>query len=68
MPALGCGGALLLSWGMRNRPYGEGQVPPRWATLQGRAGTALEERALVLGMELLENTNILHISVLLSST
>lgn len=39
----------------------KGPVPLRQATLQARAGADVQERGLVLGMQLLENLSILHI-------
>ena len=45
VPASGCGGTLLPSWGMGAK----GQVLLRWAALQGRGGTDVEERGLSWG-------------------
>lgn len=68
---MGCGGGEVLQ--DRGAPASgrEGPCSPvrrgnrpcglRWAALQGRAGTHLEERGFVLAMELLEGLNILRI-------
>lgn len=49
VPASGWGGTPLPGWGKGR------------AALQGRAGADVEERGLVLWMQLLESLNMLHI-------